>query len=91
VCAHPQSDPHGSAPPSVEPLRQSVAFSLCLGIFLQGREVNLLKKYYDFKLEFCVTKNRIKTSGTGPLKQQEWKEWIVQSSGTLGFGGFSTI
>jgi hypothetical protein len=59
--------------PSVEPLRQSVAFfPFAWVFFLQGREVNLLKKYYDFKLEFYVTDQKPnETSGTGPLKQQE--------------------
>ncbi len=42
------------------------------------------------KLKFMWPKPN-EASGTHPLKQQEWKEWIVQSSGTFGFGGFSTI
>ncbi len=101
--AHPQSVPRGSALPSVEPLRQSVAFFPLPVFFTGAGGWTYLKKYYYFILKLfekrrALVKNSSlcdlypnETSGTHPLKQQEWKEWIVQSSGTFGFGGFSTI
>jgi hypothetical protein len=44
-CAHPQSVPHGSALPSVEPLRQSVAFFPFAWVFFYGGGRWTVKKY----------------------------------------------